>query len=67
MDMLNFQNSNYNSRIMELRAEEERLESYLSSNSASMTDHEVKRLKHTLTGIRMEQEAIIQIIDGGFY
>jgi len=53
--------------MMELKAEEERLEKYLANNSASMTDHDVKRLKHTLTGIKMEQEEIRQIVDGGFY
>jgi len=65
--MIDFQQADYNSRMMELKAEEERLEKYLANNSASMTDHDVKRLKHTLTGIKMEQEEIRQIVDGGFY
>ncbi|NLM34076.1 MAG: hypothetical protein GX206_01410 [Clostridiales bacterium] len=65
--MIDFQQADYNSRMMELKAEEERLEKYLANNSASMTDNDVKRLKHTLTGIKMEQEEIRQIVDGGFY
>lgn len=67
MDMLEFQQRDYDRRMKELKAEEERIVKYLSSNSASMTDGEVKKLKHTLTGIKMEQEEINQIMDGGFY
>ncbi|NLZ49204.1 MAG: hypothetical protein GX895_10570 [Clostridiales bacterium] len=67
MDMLEFQQRDYDRRMKELKVEEERIVKYLSSNSASMTDGEVKKLKHTLTGIKMEQEEINQIMDGGFY
>ncbi|HCW04165.1 MAG TPA: hypothetical protein DGK91_06315 [Clostridium sp.] len=67
MNMQGFQRDEYENRIMELSEEEEKLQEYLSNNSASMADQEVKRLKHSITGIRMEQELIRQVMDGGYY
>jgi hypothetical protein len=67
MEMYDFNNANYNGRLNELKEEEARLERYLAENSTSIADYEVKRIKNTLTGIRVEEQEITQLINGGFY
>ncbi|WP_163193007.1 hypothetical protein [Clostridium thermarum] len=67
MEMYDFNNAKYNIRLQELKEEEARLERFLAENSTTMADYEVKRIKNTLTGIRVELEEIVQIMNGGFY
>ncbi|WP_139904710.1 hypothetical protein [Clostridium thermarum] len=67
MEMYDFNNTKYNIRLQELKEEEARLERFLAENSTAMADYEVKRIKNTLTGIRVEQQEIVQILNGGFY
>lgn len=65
--MYEFDRANFNGRLQDLKKEEERLEKYLTDNSNSIADYELKRVKNTLTGIRVEEQEITQIMSGGFY
>lgn len=67
MEMYDFNNTSYNIRLQELKEEEARLERFLAENYSTMADYEVKLIKNTLTGIRVEQQEIVQLMNGGFY
>ena len=45
MNMQGFQRDEYENRIMELSEEEEKLQEYLSNNSASMADQESEKIE----------------------
>ena len=67
LEMYDFDQANYMSKLQDLRREEERLKKYLNENRGVLANYEIDRIEHTIIGIRSEEQQIDQILNGGFY